>query len=331
MTSLGETLRRERLRLNLDYETISQELKIAPRMLQAIEEEHLDKLPGGVFVKGFVRQYARMLGVNEEEAVAAAQKLLQPGDAPSFAMEAAPKADPRFEPRPAVKPVPLEVARMEGWEAVSDRKRSSTLIALALVVGVMLICSVVYGWWLRHPAAKVPSPVAAASPVTQPPEPVPAAQTSDSTASAGATAPAAAETDSKPAAETPVSTAADPSTPAVPPPTPLGAAASVPANPETPGPVHVEMTAIEPVWITARADGKYAFSGVINPPETKTLDASGTAELRIGNAGGVRILLNGKPIGDIGPRGQVRTVQFTSGGFHIVVAPPKPPDPIGLL
>jgi hypothetical protein len=45
----------------------------------------------------------------------------------------------------------------------------------------------------------------------------------------------------------------------------------------------------------------------------------------------VRILLNGKSIGEVGPHGQVRTVQFTSGGFHIVVAPPKLDDPIGLL
>ena len=31
----------------------------------------------------------------------------------------------------------------------------------------------------------------------------------------------------------------------------------------------------------------------------------------VGNAGGVEISLNGKPIGPIGPRGQVRVVEFT--------------------
>ena len=40
--------------------------------------------------------------------------------------------------------------------------------------------------------------------------------------------------------------------------------------------------------------------------------------LRLGNAGGVTITLNGKPIGPVGPKGQVRTLQFTSGGFQIV-------------
>src|SRR6185437_13980677 len=326
MTALGETLRRERLRLNLDYEAISKELKIAPRILQAIEEEQLDKLPGPVFVKGFVRQYARMLGLNEEEAVAAAQRLLQPGDAPAFTTERAgpAKADTRFDAKPVLKAVPLEVARMDGWEAVSARKRSSTLTALSLVVGVMLLCSVAYGWWQRHPGAKAASSTAA---VTQP-APARAETAAPAAAPAGnadGTAATAAATDAKPATETPATTP-------VPTPAPAAvAAASAPENPGTPGAVHVELTATEPVWITARADGKYAFSGVINPNQTKTLDAAGTAELRIGNAGGVRISLNGKPIGEVGPRGQVRTVQFTSRGFHIVVAAPKLPDPIGLL
>jgi hypothetical protein len=38
-------------------------------MLRAIEEEHFDQLPGGVFNKGFVRAYARQVGLDEEEAI----------------------------------------------------------------------------------------------------------------------------------------------------------------------------------------------------------------------------------------------------------------------
>jgi len=51
--------------------------------------------------------------------------------------------------------------------------------------------------------------------------------------------------------------------------------------------------------------------------------------LRLGNAGAVTITLNGKPIGEIGPKGQVRTVQLTSGGFQIVA--PKPSASAGGL
>src|SRR6266567_407477 len=35
----------------------------------SIEQEHFDQLPGGVFNKGFIRAYAKHLGLNDEEAV----------------------------------------------------------------------------------------------------------------------------------------------------------------------------------------------------------------------------------------------------------------------
>jgi hypothetical protein len=88
----------------------------------------------------------------------------------------------------------------------------------------------------------------------------------------------------------------------------------------------VQVTAEEAVWVLARADGKYLFSGTLEANETHTIDATERLTLRLGNAGGVTITLNGKPLGPVGPKGQVREVQFTSGGFQIVAAP-KPSLP----
>lgn len=326
MTALGDTLRRERLRRNLDYEAISRELKISPRILQAIEEEQFDKLPGGVFAKGFVRQYARVLGLDEEAAVAAAQRLMEPGGAPTFGAVTPEQAAAEADRKLVLKAAPIEVPRMDGWEHIGDRRqlsRSSTLTALALVVGVMLVCSLVYGWWQRdrHPAAR-PAAVANVTPPAETAPAPPQAQANQPTVTPeSSTASVPAE---------PLAAAAQPIAGASP--NSQSATVSLPsaASSGPAGPVHVELTALEPVWVTAHSDGKYAFSGMLAADQTKTVDASENAVLRIGNAGGVRISLNGKPIGDIGPRGQVRTVQFTSGGFHIVVAP-KVSDPIGLL
>ena len=91
MTSIGETLRRERQKRNLQLDQVSRELKISTRFLEAIEEEQFDRLPGGVFAKSFVRQYARMLDLDEEEAAAEVQRTLAPSSLPQFA-EAALKA-----------------------------------------------------------------------------------------------------------------------------------------------------------------------------------------------------------------------------------------------
>ena len=66
MSSVGETLRRERLRAGLDLENISRDTKISVRMLELIEGDRFEKLPGGVFARSFVRQYARAVGLDEE-------------------------------------------------------------------------------------------------------------------------------------------------------------------------------------------------------------------------------------------------------------------------
>jgi cytoskeletal protein RodZ len=67
--SFGEKLRKQREQRGLELDAISNTTKISPRMLRALEEEHFDQLPGGVFNKGFVRAYARQVGLDEEEAI----------------------------------------------------------------------------------------------------------------------------------------------------------------------------------------------------------------------------------------------------------------------
>ncbi|MGC2404671.1 MAG: helix-turn-helix transcriptional regulator, partial [Acidobacteriaceae bacterium] len=69
MGAFGEKLRKQREQRGIELDTISNTTKISTRMLRALEEEHFDQLPGGVFNKGFVRAYARQVGLDEAEAV----------------------------------------------------------------------------------------------------------------------------------------------------------------------------------------------------------------------------------------------------------------------
>jgi cytoskeletal protein RodZ len=312
MTSIGETLRCARERRNLNLDQVSQELKISARFLQALEEEKFDRLPAGVFAKSFARQYAHLLGLDEDEIANDVQRALAPP--PSVTLQTSAAAPDRPKPEPMAE---FYVPKLEAWQRVRDPQRfswSSPLAALALVVVVMLGCSLVYGWWVRsrHPATAAFAPAAAAQ--------------------HAAPAPSKTEPPSQPVAGT---------SPVAPPPEPISASTQPPANPPTTqpqaevaagagGPVKVAVTAAEPVWVLARADGKYSFSGTLEANETRTVEAESTVLLRLGNAGGVTITLNGKPIGEVGPKGQVRTVQLTSGGFQIVAPKPSAPadDPL---
>jgi cytoskeleton protein RodZ len=65
----GDKFRKAREKKDITLDAVSNVTKISSRMLRAIEEEHFDQLPGGVFNKGFIRAYAKHLGLNDEEAV----------------------------------------------------------------------------------------------------------------------------------------------------------------------------------------------------------------------------------------------------------------------
>ncbi len=85
----------------------------------------------------------------------------------------------------------------------------------------------------------------------------------------------------------------------------------------------LNLSATEATWVSITADGKRLFSGVLQPSQTKTLAGSDVAKMKVGNAGGIEVMWNGKPIGPIGPRGQVRDVLFTKDNFEIIQPAPS--------
>lgn len=70
MSAFGDRLRREREMRGVTLDEISVSTRISRRHLEALEREEFDSLPGGIFNKGFVRAYAKFLGIDEEQAVA---------------------------------------------------------------------------------------------------------------------------------------------------------------------------------------------------------------------------------------------------------------------
>lgn len=84
------------------------------------------------------------------------------------------------------------------------------------------------------------------------------------------------------------------------------------------GVMHIELEAREPAWVSITdAAGKPLLVGILQSNEIRTLDVTREAVLRTGNAGGLIVRLNGKEIGQLGPTGKVRDVQFQKNTFKI--------------
>jgi cytoskeleton protein RodZ len=69
-SGFGERLRRDRELRGVSREEISAATRIASRFLEALENEQWERLPGGVFNRGFLRAVARFLGLDEDDLIA---------------------------------------------------------------------------------------------------------------------------------------------------------------------------------------------------------------------------------------------------------------------
>lgn len=99
-----------------------------------------------------------------------------------------------------------------------------------------------------------------------------------------------------------------------------------PPQPARPGyKVLVDLMAHEETWLSVSSDGKPVFSGILAPNQSKTVEGKEYAKMRVGNAAGLEVRLNGKLLGPLGHRGQVLIVVFTPENFQIM-SPAKESD-----
>ena len=303
MSGFGEKLKHEREAQRTSLEEISAATKISVRLLQAIETEDFDRLPGGIFNVNFVRQYARHLHLDEEQVVGEFRALTVP--------------PPDSQPEEAKPMLPPEWSRMEtGYDSGISREPQLWKWA-TLAIAMLGVASAGYLWFLDRQSqraaetASVSRPAAETKPVPPPPVVTPPLATPpvDTPAAPDDTAPAMQP---EPLAATPTTAASIATT-------------SAPAD----APVRVELHAIEVVWVAASADGTPRFQATLQPEQTRSVSAQSMVRLRVGNAGGLTVTLNGAAQPAIGPKGQVRTVVFTPSGMQVVMPAPASDGPTG--
>ncbi len=287
MEPFGECLKKVREKNGLSLEQVTSRTRIPASHLHALESEDFANLPAKVFVKGFVRSYAKVLGLDEEETL---QRFL----------EASGNFYEHVQPDSPHVQVKLDVARQPivNWKFIA-------IVVAVIVIGIL--------WsWLPQ---KQEVPLALPEPeVSSPIEPI---QESISPSSSPEESRSPVATlDSVPAqssSPTPVPIVSKPKPTRLPVVKPVLSTAPRPSIEKTTGDgSHIlEIEATQLTWVVVQSDQQPPKEALLQPGQRITWKADKQFLLTLGNAAGVVIRLNGKLQGPFGKLGQVvREIQL---------------------
>lgn len=281
--NVGAALRGAREQRGISLDQLSRTTKISMVTLRALERNEIDRLPGGIFVRGFLRAYAREVGLDVEETVNRYLAQFEPTSDDVAAAEtdhALSKLTPLVHPPIAPKPGLIfgSPKLFENQTRFLDTSRSASLrlllVGLALAIGFAG-----YAAFRGSP----PSEVTAESSTSEPPL-LSAAPPSIETATSGlhdAKAPAAREYDG----------------------------------------VRIEIRTQGPCWIAATADGVSAAYRLMQTGERETIEARDDVVLTVGDPAAFTYLINDMPGRPLGGPGQVVTVRITTQNYREFVGP----------
>lgn len=289
-TGIGQELAAAREARGLALADVAQQLKFAPRQLEALEQEHFELLPGATFARGMVRNYARLLKLDPEPLVQRIAGRLEIPDSNRLAA--------RYH-----QPVPF-----------SDSARRSTFVYLAVSLGVLvLVGGVAYEWHQeRTAAARRTTTVAKAKPAPREAKPAPReakaapreAKQRPVPVAPVAVAPVPVQQAAAPAvvAEKTLKTTEEPA---------IGAVASAPAPAPRVGAHRLVVRTEGEAWIEIKDSADRMLVSSLNPPGSeRVVRGRPPYSLVIGNASQVSVTYDGKPV-DLAPHTRQEVARFT--------------------
>ena len=272
----GLQLAQARQSCNLSVADVAHQLKLSPAQVEAMEAGEYQRLPGAVFVRGFIRNYARLVKLDPEPLVAQAEQRLPSPPQPEG--DAAPPAN-----------IPFPSGSKLRWQKY----------AIGILVLVAALVAFEFYGGLGGPS---PDPAASSRPATSP-QP---AQDAAPPAAGGVTTPGAAagEAETRPAV-TAASNA--PGQAAVPAPAAVAAAG---AERKT-GEHQVRLVFDQESWVEIRdRNGRRIFSQLNRAGTTQSVSGLPPLTLVIGNAAGVRLMHNDRPV-NLAPHINVDVARLT--------------------
>ena len=302
MESIGEFFKQVRETKGLTIDEVASKTRIRTDFVKALEDGNFAKLPDQVFARGFVRSYARSLGLDEDDAIH------------RFTQSAGPYYDKQ-----------IERERLKVRQAEEERKRKANRKAVAIAIGIAILTLIFLlsreqsSLLVRRSSSDLP---ASTSKRTAPPIPesqdAPPSQQAEAVPPAPKPKPSEAPVVSiKPDEGTTVGPVTGPSSTtsvapelAAPGPSSLGSdgplgGISLEGSGATEGQLALDLEATELSWVVVQIDGGSPQEALLRPGEKARWKGQDQFILTLGNAGGVKAELNGKPQKPFGPSGKV--------------------------
>src|SRR4051794_18032436 len=135
--TLGEKLRQAREQKGFTLSEVAEQTRISPLYLESIENDDYGILPGGIFNKGFVKSYAKFVGINEQEALLDYTRLISATEEPNDGE--------------------VRTYRPEVWsDDTGGRSMLPTAMVAIVILGVMTGAILLGLKYLRQPAGDTP-------------------------------------------------------------------------------------------------------------------------------------------------------------------------------
>lgn len=299
---IGATLRKARQELGVTLDDIEDETKIRKRYLNALEREDYGDLPSEVYARGFLKTYASYLGL-DGEALSLDLKNRWESVQERRNQESAPKREAgRQTPRSGASRSSGSYNPFIG--GASNRRRISIVAIIGFAILLMLLAAAVFGLYSvgqnsrsvqeslnqqadqnseRGGQPSKPVGTTAEEPTNTAPDPEQADQQ-------GANTPPANE------AEVGETRPTENEAPAASPPQ---------------GKITTNLTVVQvPVWLNVQVDGNTVYEQVTQPGFSQTFEAGQSISVWTGNAGAVRLEINGQDYGALGAPGEVKSRTF---------------------
>ncbi|MCL1849639.1 MAG: DUF4115 domain-containing protein [Clostridiales bacterium] len=256
MEGIGGILRDARDRKAVSLDEIEEATKIKKRYLLAMEQEEWNQLPGKVYAKGFLRTYARYLGL-DEQSMADMFEL-------SFAARAAEAAEALSgtdRKRHGKRQRKQRTAKQQEVDLHNKPRKKMIYVLCILSVAVLTFSVWAYKtYYLNEVEAEKQAP----PPIVQP-QPEPSIEP---------------------------------------------AAKDLAPDPVVMADFSIKLEAKESCWLRLKDNEALIYEGTMRPGEIQEFAEVGQVEIRIGNAGGVVMTLNGIELPAFGASGQVVTKHY---------------------